>query len=260
MNEVLAEPAILLAGQSVLLEDVLRYAHQRGRLLPLLQEAVIDRVVRTAAAERQLTISDSQLQLAADEFRRQQGLESAAETFRWLQHRQLSVADFEAGLETELLREQLGDAVLEELLPAFWAQQRGAYDRIRWSQILVGREDLAQEILLQLQSGEAEFPDLARALSMHPSATAGGAMGEVFRRELPPALLENLNPALAGSLYGPYVVPEGILIARIEAVQEARLDTATLRAIRAELFEAWVTQRLRQTPSSFPLLQRLTGL
>lgn len=91
--------AIRVSSQPIDLLSVLTSWLRQGRLQTALKVAGIQQILRTTAEEMGLTPDDSQLQIAADDFRRKNGILKLAETKAWLKDRQLSVSDFEAIVE-----------------------------------------------------------------------------------------------------------------------------------------------------------------
>jgi hypothetical protein len=78
------------------------------------------KLVARQATEAGLTVTDAELQAAADAFRRLHGLTSAAATTAWLSHQGRTLEDFEQSLEADLLTEKLKeyltrDGVLPQL-------------------------------------------------------------------------------------------------------------------------------------------------
>ena len=80
-------------GLSVTAADLLRSLRLRGRLKPLLIEAVAEQVIARVAKAAGLTISVDELQRAADRFRRGCGLTSARDTESWLADQEMSIED-----------------------------------------------------------------------------------------------------------------------------------------------------------------------
>src|SRR5262245_38007950 len=92
-----------LPGARLSLGEFLKRLHRQGRLRPLVLEALAGRLVQEQARQSGLSVTAEELQAAADSFRRRHDLPTAADTHAWLTERGLSVDDFEAGLEEDLL-------------------------------------------------------------------------------------------------------------------------------------------------------------
>jgi hypothetical protein len=62
---------------------LLRKLHLKGRLAPMMRQAIADQVVQDEARQAGLEVSAEELQKAADSCRRRHGLLTAAETRAW---------------------------------------------------------------------------------------------------------------------------------------------------------------------------------
>jgi parvulin-like peptidyl-prolyl isomerase len=246
-----------LNGVSLSLEDWLAHLKRRGRLQPLLREAMLDLLVARQATEAGLTLTDAELQAAADAFRRLHGLTSAAATTAWLSHQGRTLEDFEQSLEADLLTEKLKEYLTRDGIAAHFATHREAYSRARLRVILVGREDLARELLAQIHDQGREFTDLAREHSQHASRSEGGRLGPVWRRQLPPGLADPIFAAQEGDVIGPLASPQGFHLFLVEKLVPPELDAATTALIRQELFDRWCQEQLSNGNLQFPLLEAL---
>ncbi len=244
----LQTPVLTVAGQDVSLRDLLVYLRERRLLRSLLLGAAHDRLVQAAAREHGITVSDAELQRAADEFRSRHNLAGAADTRGWLESEGLSADDFEAGLERDLLRDKWRDHLTNRRLTDHFNAHRDAYTQLRLHNILVAREDLAHELQTQLQEG-AEFAVLARAHSRHASCATGGDLGVVLRAQLPTNTAAALATARAGDLVGPVATPAGFEFIKLEAVLPAELNPTTIAFIRRQLYDGWLQDNLKDTGS-----------
>ena len=254
MAELNSIPAAKLADVTLSLGDCLLRLKERCRLQPLLRDMVIEAFLVGRAAEAGLTIATEDLQTAADDFRRRQGLRSAEQTNAWLAREGLSVRDLEAVLERDLLVARLREHVTAPLLEGHFAAHRNQYDRVNLSQIVVARADLARELLTQIRQEGHDFAELACEHSLHgPSRDRGGDLGVLWRRQLPSAA-EAVFTAREGEVIGPVALPDGIHLFRVARKSAAELDAPTAELIRKELFDAWLAEKLGAAQVELPLL------
>jgi parvulin-like peptidyl-prolyl isomerase len=245
-----------LAGVSLSLGDWLASLKRRGRLLPLLREAVVERFLLECASQTGLTVSPEELQQAANAFRRQHGLTSAEQAHTWLAGQHLSTLDFEDALERDLLIEKLKDHLTRDRIAAHFAANQAGYGRARLRLLLVAREDLARELLTQFHEGR-DFAELARAHSAHPSRDHGGQVGWMMRHQLPGVTADPVFAAREGEVVGPLPTPQGFQLFLVEALLPAELDANLTNLIRQELFDAWLQERLAGCKLELPLLEAL---
>jgi parvulin-like peptidyl-prolyl isomerase len=245
---IATEPAPVVTLGNILLTPtgVFRRLHQRGRLVPLLREAVVEQVVLEQAKQTNLSVSTSELQQAADLFRHRHGLASAEQTRQWLAREHLTVADFEAGLERDLLIARFKRHLTEPHVAGHFAAHKGRYAKVQLRQVVVGSEEVARELLAQLTDEGRDFAALAREHSLDaPSRLAGGSLGLVPRAALPPPAADAVFGAKAGELVGPFAGAQGVHLFLVEDLPEPALDDETAAAIREELFAAWLREKMR---------------
>ena len=106
--------AALIGGREVSLHELLYQVKVQGQLGETLQNGMKTIIALEAAEQEGITASDAELQAAADEFRRDCGLHSAAETRKWLMSEGLEEEDFEAGMKCTVLMGKLRQAKVKE--------------------------------------------------------------------------------------------------------------------------------------------------
>src|SRR5262249_22099627 len=151
MHKTNASPAVTLGSVTLTLADLLHHLQRRGRLQLLLREAIVEQFLVQQARQAGLAVANEELQRAADLVRRRYGLDSAEQTHAWLARQRLSVLEFEAALERDLLMDKLKDHLVKDHIATHFEQHRGQYDRLRLRQWTVPREDLARELLSQVR-------------------------------------------------------------------------------------------------------------
>jgi|MudIll2142460700_1097286.scaffolds.fasta_scaffold978860_1 hypothetical protein len=92
--------------------EVVDHLRFTGGFASALAEVVKRKITAEAAKKQGTTVSDAELQKAADVFRVDRGLYKASDTDKWLRSNGLSVEGFEAYLETSLLINKFKDALV----------------------------------------------------------------------------------------------------------------------------------------------------
>lgn len=258
MVDLQSVPALTLDDRNVSLLEALHAWKVSGQLERLLEQLVQDRLIAEEARREGLSISDEELQRAADAFRQAHGLHRAADTQNWFAERRLDVEGFQALVEMPLLRRKLAERVVGSQVERYFAENRVNFDRARLAQIVVEREGVAVELLTQLVEDGADFAALARKHSTdRATGQAGGSLGIVARKSLSPAVEAAVFGARSGDAVGPFKTAHGFHVLKVEEILPAQLDERTTEAIRERLFEEWLRQRLRQARVRLPLLEQV---
>ena len=85
-------------------------------------------------------------------------------------------------------------------------------------------------------------------------AVVGGYVGAVGRADLIAVAEAAVFSASAGEVLGPFKLPQGWTLLRVEAIQAAILDDATRNKIRNRLFEEWLQHARAKAQLHTPLL------
>jgi hypothetical protein len=229
-----------LDGIRLSLAGLLRWLRARGRLGPLVREALAAQLVQEQARQAGLSATAEKLQAAADAFRRRHGLNAAADTRACLAAGGMSVDDFEAGLEEDLLAAKVRQHVTADQVDRHWQEHQAGYERLRLALVTVGREELARELASQVREDGRELADVVREQGLALDR------GERLRKDLGGPLAEALASAPIGQLVGPVATARDFTLAVVEERRPAELDTATRQLIQDELFEAWLAERLKR--------------
>src|SRR5262249_51952580 len=151
-----------------------------------------------------------ELQAAAEAFRRQQGLDTAADTLAWLTSRGLSADDFEEGLEDDLLAARLKQHLAGPRMEEQFAARHAGLEQLRLTLAFAGRDDLARELASQVRDEGRDLADVARDHGL-PAARR-----RLFLEDLSRPLAQALAGAAPGELVGPAETPEGFALVTVE--------------------------------------------
>lgn len=249
--------AIRISGQTVDLSDVLTQWHWKGKLLAELKAAGIQQILKCAAEEMELIPDISRLQMAANQFRRDNGLLTTGDTLDWLKRQQLSIHDFEAIVGQREVQRMLFDAVTANAESVF-REGPEQWDVLELYLLEVSSENLAAEIRSQVVEDGAT---LSRAIESCNAGREG--VRELrptlfFRYQLNPGLTALLMNARIGELLGPQITKKGWQLIEFHSVQPAEFNLATKSHIQNQVFLEWLNRRIANSSISYPLLDLLT--
>jgi len=174
-------------------------------------------VVRQYAASVGLSVTVQELQVAADEMRYANDLESLDSLKQWLREKHQNLASFEYWLEGILLRNKIMASFTEDELTAYYADHRLDYERIALYSCRVGSEAKAAELLELIREGES-FLAIAKTHSLdHKTSFQGGFVGMMGRKDVTPELESLLFNAPVNEPVGPVKTSEGFNIFMVTA-------------------------------------------
>lgn len=228
--------------------DIVSRLRLSGAWQSAASELAQESVITKTAAQEKLSVSDSELQAAFDDFRRSRGLEKAAETKSWLESAGLKVEQVESALEADILASKLAEKVIDDKqIEQYYKQHPVDFDFARISQIVVGDAGAARELALNAREEGEDFSALARQHSIDEQTRAGGGfVGLVTRIDasgLPASIADRIFAASASEIVGPFERGETHCLIRVEENGRLELDDELKSVIRGQLFSQWLAER-----------------
>ena len=247
--------ALKLADFEMTLGDLLSRAEFQEKL-GFIWDACDTLIIRAEAKKTSLTVSDEELQDAADAFRAERNLLKAADLLQYLSRRHLSVVAWESGLEDQLLTRKMKALVTDSKADEHFARNILEFESVEISQILVSDEGLAMELRAQLVEEDADFHLLARQHSIDSvSRPRGGYLGFVRRKDLSSATEAAVFGASVGSVKGPFKIESGWQLVKVESSSAAKLDEGLRKSIADRLFEDWLDEKRKKARVEVPFFK-----
>jgi parvulin-like peptidyl-prolyl isomerase len=168
----------------------------------------------------------------------------AAARAAWLQQQHLSAEDLlQQATATERLerfrRHRWGSEVEVHFL-----RRKPRLDQVVYSLLRVSERQLAEELHQRLCEGEADFAALAARYAEGPERQSRGLIGPLPLTTAHPEISSRLRVGQPGQLWPPFAVGEVWVLLRLEQQLPARLNSETSSRMMAELFEAWMEERV----------------
>jgi parvulin-like peptidyl-prolyl isomerase len=253
-------PAVTHGADTLSLGDFLAAMKRSRRLRPLLLDSFVENYLVNRARRAGLSVNDTELQQAADNFRLKNGMASSEQTTQWFQREAITADDFAAGLERDLLVEKLRRAIADPRIPEVFNQNTARFARVKLKRILVAAEPEARQIIDDVTNNRSSFEDVAKQRSLDVATRGnGGEAGVVRRIDLAQPLGDAVFAAQAGKLVGPVQAGQGFLVFKVEEFLPAEMDEGVKNGLRKEIFDAWLRQELSRSPIQFPLLEALNA-
>ena len=210
---------------------------QRHNLLtPLVQQMVIREAIAETPVDQQ---SLDQAKLALVKEHGHQSLEQWPEVVNDLGHPEHVV------LERISRSLKLKATMREQFAPkaeARFLQRKNELDQVVYSLLRLKSRFLAQELYLQIESGESNFADLAKRYAEGPERNTNGIVGPVPLTQAHPALVEKLRVSQPGVLQEPFRISDWWLVVRLERYSPATFTEEISDQMCKEMFDAWIEE------------------
>lgn len=202
-------------------------------------------IIQNHAERLSITLTEGDVQAEVDVFRRQMGLEKAADTFAWLESEGISPEDWEMGIRDRLLTTKLKHALFDKEVEKAFHQNRIHYEKVMLYQLIVASESLAQELFYQIEDREISFFDAAHLYDISEGRRDRcGYEGLLPRSALSPVLGAAVFGAEVGTVAPPLCTDEGYHLLWPQRFVNAELTEEIREEILEQLFQEWLTSEL----------------
>jgi parvulin-like peptidyl-prolyl isomerase len=203
----------------------------------VLEQMIDQELIRQAAAEMGVSISQAQLQSSIQDIIDQSG--GQEEFGQSLQAMGTTYEDFQQMLLDQLLSEAVYGAVTASISTTA--------EQVHARHILVSTRERAEEVLTRLQAGE-DFAYLAREYSEDISSReTGGDVGFFPRGVMPPEVEEVAFTAEIGEVSGVVESPFGFHIIQVLEREEREIAVEVFENLRQQTFMQWLQDRREQS-------------
>ena len=226
-------------------EQIIEFLQKNIRYKEIYQETLYQQVITQAAGEREITVTDKEIQAEADCQRLEKRLEKAADTLAWLADQMITPNDWEAGIRNKILAKKLANHLFAKEVEKFFNQNRLDFDKVSLYQVVVPSRQLAQEILYQIEDKEITFYEAAHLYDIDKKRRLHcGYEGEVYRWSLEPDIAAAVFSGTIGEVFGPFSTEQGFHLLMVEEFISAELTPERYQEILDNMFKEWLASEL----------------
>ena len=235
---------VAIDGEVFTAEDLVKHLKLNGRFDTIMEEVLQELLAVRSAKRSGVKLSDEEVQLRADQFRRVFGLHKARDTVEFFESMGVTLEDFESMIRNMLYQERVFQNVCSpDAIERYFKLNSPQFETLELSHIVLESEGAARELMSLLEEEPDSFRDMASEHSVADSREQGGVIGKLGRGLLDPDLEAKLFSAGEGDLVGPFSMDDGesFEIFRIDSKQTPQLDDGTRETIARTLREEWLT-------------------
>lgn len=227
--------------------EILQHIKLSCRIPSVVEEILTTKIIHDQAASEGINVTPEELQQAADEWRLIYNLRRSDDTLMWLEKHYLSLDDFEAMVQSNLLSLKLAQHLFANQVEPFFVEHQLDYMKASFYEVLLEDEDLALELFYALKEEEVSFVEIAQQYIQDPELRrVGGYRNAVARPDLKPEISAAVFAAKPPQLLKPITTSKGIHLILVEAVIQPQLDIQLWNKILGDLFAKWLKQQIEQ--------------
>lgn len=231
--------------------DLQAELRRHNLLMPLLERQII----AEAVSDEQLSSED--LELARIQFLQERGLNHPESLDDFRIKRGWSNEDLEWQITLPLLIKRHCQKHFNNKAEAHFLTRKDQLDKVTYSLLRTKDHFLVKELYLRIDSGEANFGDLASQYAEGPERNTRGIIGPVSMTQAHPTVAELLRTTKVGKLMQPINLKGWWMLLRLESYKSACFDKSTSQQLSQELFNKWVVEEaeLRMSESMLEYAQ-----
>ncbi|BAZ49531.1 PpiC-type peptidyl-prolyl cis-trans isomerase [Nostoc sp. NIES-4103] len=228
-------------------EDILHQVKVTCKIPEIVEQIVRRMVIIGAAEETGIIVEVEELQKAADQIRLANNLNSANDTWKWLEKHGLSIDDFEEIADISLISGKLANHLFADKVEPYFFENQLDYVGVVMYEVVLDDEDLALELFYAIKEGEMSFYDVAhKYIQDVESRRKGGYLGIVRRQDLKPEISAAVFTAKPPEVLKPILTSKGVHLIFVEEIIQPQLDKKLRNQIILDLFDRWIKQQIGQ--------------
>jgi parvulin-like peptidyl-prolyl isomerase len=244
-------------GESVTVTEGLRKAFiSRNEFL---QGIITSALIRQYAEKNKISNTDGELQLAADEWRYQRGLESVEKLNQWMKANHQTILSLQDEVDSILLHNKVRNAIPESEIEAYFAEHQLEFEAVELYSCRLDSAEKAKELLAQINEENANFHLLTMEHSLDDQTKQlGGYAGRLTRSNVTGEVEAAVFRARSGEIVGPIKTEKGYNLFKVAAVHKPSLEKEK-ENIRLILFQNLLTKLQSQANIRYNVLEELAA-
>ena len=168
-------------------EDILEQVKLSCKVPEFIEGIITRKVIANAAAEAGIKVETEELQKAADQLRLMNKLNSADDTWAWLEKHSLCIDDYQEIVHSTVISRKLTAYLFADKVEPYFLEHQLDYAGVVIYEVVLDDEDLAIELFYGIKEGEMSFYDVAHKYIQDTELRRkGGYRGIVYRKDIKP--------------------------------------------------------------------------
>ena len=225
--------------------EITKHLKLSFKITDIIQEINKQQLIDKIAQDKEIIITEEELQKTADRFRLQNNLLTSQDTLKWLKKHDLSIEEFEKSLYNNALYNKVAQYILGDRVEPYFYEHQLDYTQAIIYQIVLKDFDLALELFYSIQERELSFWDVAHQYITDPELRrCGGYQGIVTRSQLKPEISAAVFASSPPEIFKPIKINKKTYLILVEEIVQLKLDKKLRHQITTELFEQWLKKQM----------------
>ena len=217
------------------------------QLAPAIRDTAHHQIIMDAARSQKITVSDLELQQAADNFRVRYNLHNPKVTWDWLKKNHLTGDEFEQLILESIITSKLINYLFSDRIEPYFYEHKLDYTKAVLYEVIFDDFDTAIEQFYALQEREVTFIEVARQYIPEPDLRRQyGYRGVLPRTALNSAISAAVFASNPPQILKPIVVGKNTHLILVEEIIEPQLNEPLRGQILNLLFSDWLEKQLQE--------------
>jgi parvulin-like peptidyl-prolyl isomerase len=237
----------MLQAITITNEEILQQIKLSCKMPDIIEGIVTRKIIENATAEAGIKIEIEELQQTADTLRFANKLNSAADTWKWLEKYGLSLDEFEKIVQNTVSSGKLANYLFDNKIEQYFYENQSSFAGAVIYEVVLDNEDLAMELYYAIKEEEISFYDIARQYIQDIELRRkGGYLGVVYRKDLKPEISAAVFATKSSQLLKPIISINGVHLIFVEEIIQQKLDNKLRLQILSDLYTGWLQQQIQQ--------------
>ncbi len=226
-------------------EEIINEIKLSCKMPEIVEQIITRKAIENAAKEAGIEVTNEALQQTADALRLMSKLETADDTWEWLEKFSLTLDDFEQIAYTNFISGQLANHLFADKLERYFFEHQLDYAGAALYEVVLDDEDLAIELFYAIKESEISFHNVTcQYIEDKELRRKGGYKGIVHRKDLKPEISAAVFAAKPPQLLKPIVTSKGAHLILVEELIQPNLDDKLRAMILSDMFSEWLKQQI----------------
>ena len=229
-------------GEPMTVEDVIVHLKGNGTFRSAIYQLIEMRVIALKCKELGIHIKDPEFRAYSETRRRLLGLTNAIDMSRYCRWHGITMDQWNAMDQRDLLRQKLKDRLIKETdVEAYFVRHKRDFAMASVSRIVCANASEAQIAKTRITDNGEDFATVARSSSLERNTrVSGGYVGCLKFGTLPAPINMAIFTGHPGELLGPFEQSGYWVLYRVEERRNTELDEMLRKNISDQLFHQWL--------------------
>ena len=235
---------IKIEGDLISIEDTPQLLNELN-LMPLFLRRFLERkFVKDIIPTREEQVSNYQAFLKKEKIADKENLDA------WLKFHHVTEPELEKNIYNSLRIQKFKENSFADKVENIFLKRKSELDRVTYSLIRAKSREKIVELNMRLKEEEATFPELSAEYSEGVENVLHGLIGPMELGNVNPLIAERLKASKAGQLWPPFEIEGWWVLLRHERFIPATLNEAMRQRLISELYEEWITVKIKNALNS----------